>query len=204
MCKTKNFCLGCQFQKRSRVFSNHMQLSPVVHYCSQQSCCCVERELKLYPGTAARHAAILVLIKRILPYISIAWTALSFYVFLKDVHMNKRKVWTPMTATRSCGCCFFFFNPANDCIFCPPVSSLFLYIMLTTVCYSAQRAEWLPYSYSVNDVPAARVLFLSLTWLWLQPLSDKWAWVSVVTCWIGSDQASIPLCFCIISSFYNQ
>lgn len=206
MCKTKNFCLGCQFQKRSRVFSNHMQLSPVVHYRSQQSCCCVERELKLYPGTAARHAAILVLIKRILPYISIAWTALSFYVFLKDVHMNKRKVWTPMTATRSCGCCFFFFflNPANDCIFCPPVSSLFLYIMLTTVCYSAQRAEWLPYSYSVNDVPAARVLFLSLTWLWLQPLSDKWAWVSVVTCWIGSDQASIPLCFCISSSFYNQ
>lgn len=58
---------------------------------------------------------------------------------------------------------FFFLNPANDCIFCPPVSSLFLYIMLTTVCYSAQRAEWLPYSYSVNDVPAARVLFLSLT-----------------------------------------
>lgn len=108
-CKTKHFCLGCQFQKRSRMFSNHMQLSPVVHYRSQQSCCCVERELKLYPGTAARHAAVLVLIKRILPYISIAWTALSFYVFLKDVHMNKRKVWTPMTATRSCGCCFFFF-----------------------------------------------------------------------------------------------
>lgn len=33
-----------------------MQPSPVVRHCSQQSCRRVERELKLYPGTAARHA----------------------------------------------------------------------------------------------------------------------------------------------------